>query len=427
MNLVGRIIGGLVLVLACGGMAWVAVHLGPSKSGDAAAKPEPPAKVTKPAKEADLNTIVLTEEAEKHLALKTGKVARQKVDRARTFGGEVAACPGRTVVVSAPLAGTIKAPAKGVPVPGKTIDKGTPVFLLVPLLTAEARASLANTFLEADGLVNSAEEQLELAKKVLARAEKLFKEEAGTKKAVDDAQAQRNIAEKAVETAKARRDLLQRTIGEADKGDVKPIPLDAPEGGLIRNLHAHENETVPSGTALFELTNLDKVWVRVPVYVGDVAELAPDSTARIGSLAGRPGAPTRDAKRVEAPPTANPLASTVDLYFELDNKDRDLAPGQRVGVTLDLSNNSKEESLVVPWKSVVHDIHGNTWVYQKVGEHTFARRRILVRFIHRDPDSHKTPENRNDLAVLLSGPAPGTEIVTDGAAELFGTELGGGK
>ena len=30
-------------------------------------------------------------------------------------------------------------------------------------------------------------------------------------------------------------------------------------------------------------------------------------------------------------------------------------------------------------------------------------------------------------AVLAQGPAPGTRVVTDGAAELFGTEFGAGK
>jgi hypothetical protein len=32
-----------------------------------------------------------------------------------------------------------------------------------------------------------------------------------------------------------------------------------------------------------------------------------------------------------------------------------------------------------------------------------------------------------DAAVLRQGPAPGTRVVTVGAAELFGTEFGAGK
>ena len=75
----------------------------------------------------------------------------------------------------------------------------------------------------------------------------------------------------------------------------------------------------------------------------------------------------------------------------------------------------EEESLVVPWAAILHDIQGNTWVYESIAPQTFARRRVqVVRIVGGD-------------AVLASGPKPGTKVVTDGAAELFGTEFGGGK
>jgi hypothetical protein len=87
--------------------------------------------------------------------------------------------------------------------------------------------------------------------------------------------------------------------------------------------------------------------------------------------------------------------------------------GQRVGVTLALR--SEEESLVVPWAGVLHDIHGGQWVYEKVGPQTFVRRRVQVaRVVGAD-------------AVLSGSFKAGAKIVTAGAAELFGTEFGAGK
>ncbi len=73
------------------------------------------------------------------------------------------------------------------------------------------------------------------------------------------------------------------------------------------------------------------------------------------------------------------------------------------------------ESLVVPWAAVLYDIHGTTWVYEKTAKTVFRRRRVLVRY------------TTDDLAVLAAGPKVGTEVVVDGAAELFGTEFGTGK
>ena len=73
----------------------------------------------------------------------------------------------------------------------------------------------------------------------------------------------------------------------------------------------------------------------------------------------------------------------------------------------------EDESLAVPRAALIRDIHGGAWVYEKTGDHAYARRRVLVDRVV------------GDLAVLASGPKPGAKVVTDGAAELFGTEFGG--
>jgi hypothetical protein len=59
----------------------------------------------------------------------------------------------------------------------------------------------------------------------------------------------------------------------------------------------------------------------------------------------------------------------------------------------------------------VTDINGGTWVYENVGEHKFARQRVAVKYV------------ADSLAVLDRGPAVGAKVVTEGAAELFGTEF----
>ena len=159
--------------------------------------------------------------------------------------------------------------------------------------------------------------------------------------------------------------------------------------------------------------SLDPVWVKVPVYVGDLARLATDQEATVGGLADVPGSSSKRAKPVPAPPSGDPLAATVNVFYEVENQDGSLQPGQRVGVTLPLRG--EEESLVVPRAALLRDIHGGAWVYEKTAPHTFARRRVVVERVV------------GDLAALASGPKPGAKVVTDGAAELFGAEFGGGK
>ena len=214
-----------------------------------------------------------------------------------------------------------------------------------------------------------------------------------------------------------RRQGLDEIVGAITRlkraGAGAPLTIESPTDGMLRALSAQPGQVVPAGGALFEIVDLSRMWIRVPVYVGDQSELAAEEDADVVPLASRPGPTSQRVRPVAAPPSANLLAGTVDLYYELANAESPLAPGQRVGVNIPLIGEA--DSLTLPWSAVVHDIHGGTWVYEMTAEHTFVRRRIVVRF------------TRGELAVLNSGPAVGAKVVTAGAAELFGTEVGFSK
>src|SRR5262249_3802998 len=125
------------------------------------------------------------------------------------------------------------------------------------------------------------------------------------------------------------------------------------------------------------------------------------------------GYETYPAKPVSAPPSADPIAVTVDLFYEVENKKGVFHPGEKVNVSVPIRGD--EESLVVPRSALYIDLHGGEWVYENVAPHKFARRRVLVDRVV------------GSSAVLASGPQPGAKVVTQGAAELFGKEFGFAK
>jgi RND family efflux transporter MFP subunit len=322
--------------------------------------------------------------------------------------------PGQAIVVSAPLAGVLKpAGGKSAPMAGLAVKRGEPLFQLLPLLDPVGRANLTAANVEAQGQVENAQEQLRGANIALDRAKKVLAGGAGTQRAVDEAQVQVDVASKTLAAATARKQLLDAVVGQAEAGTTAPVPVEAPENGVLRVVSALPGQTVPAGAALFEVVDLARVWVRVPVYVGDLADIDPSAPAAVGPLTARPGDPTRPATPVAAPPAANPVAGTADLFYALDNREARYGPGQRVGATLSLQGPA--DGLVVPWAAVVFDIHGGGWVYERTGDRAYARRRVVIRYVV------------GDTAVLASGPPPGTPVVTAGAAELFGTETGFSK
>jgi hypothetical protein len=66
----------------------------------------------------------------------------------------------------------------------------------------------------------------------------------------------------------------------------------------------------------------------------------------------------------------------------------------------------------IPYSAVLYDIDGATWTFTSPKPLVFVRQAIDVDAI------------RGDMAVLSEGPPAGTDVVTVGAAELLGAELG---
>jgi hypothetical protein len=70
---------------------------------------------------------------------------------------------------------------------------------------------------------------------------------------------------------------------------------------------------------------------------------------------------------------------------------------------------------IVPYAAVFYDLNGKSWVYTNPAPLTFVRASISVDSID------------GNLAVLSEGPPSGTQVVTVGSPELYGTEFGVGQ
>lgn len=399
---------------------------GCEKTGQSAPNKEPPpAEVAHEVHEDQLNTVELTSTAAKRIGLQTAAVEQRDVPRRRSYGGEVVLPTGASIVVSAPLTGELQGPPSGdVPGVGVKISQNQTLYRLVPLLSperdvltptqrvayAQARMQLAQAQIDTAGQVKQAQAQVDAAKITLQRAQRLLNDMVGTAKTVDDAKAQLEIAQKALDAAQERKVLLDEIKLDAEAGKVEPLPIASPRTGIVRSEFAVPGELVPAGSPLFEVMNPDPIWIKVPVYVGEAADVDMKAPSQVKSLSDPVDSTGVAAKPVSAPPTAVPQAAAVDLYYQLPNPDLKFRPGERVNVTLTLQ--SSAESLVVPWPAIVHDINGGTWLYEQTAPLTFVRRRVQIAYV------------TDEWAVLKQGPPAGAQVVTQGVAELFGAEFG---
>lgn len=368
-------------------------------------KEPPPAKVEGARPEAELATVTLTPEAEKRLGLAFAAVERRTVPHVRSVGGTVEAPPGRSLPVTAPLAGSVLPPPGGeVPIAGARVKRGQVLFRLAPLPPADRELQLDKVREEAA----AAAARLEVAREAALRAQKLREIGAGSVKAEQEAVAQRAQAEAALSAALSREGFLSKTDLASAGRVASALRVEAPRDGVLVDVSVAPGSTVMAGGAMGLVVADDVLWVRVPLYVGDLPSVARSEPATVTPLgaAGRSFA----ARLIDAPPRADAAAASTELAYELEATVEELRPGERVMVAVPLV--TSEEALVAPWSAVVYDIEGGTWVYAVKAPHVYARARVEVRRV------------AGGLAVLARGPAPGTQVVSEGVAELFGSEFG---
>jgi RND family efflux transporter MFP subunit len=400
------------LAIAALGLPGCVPPSSPAAATASKSKPEP-SKVSGAVKEADLATVTLKSEAESRVGIALAEVVRKPVPRTAIYAGIVEVPPGGLITVASPFNGILNVP-KGAefPTPGQPVKQGQAVFTFVPILSPEAIVQLAPALIQAEGQVKTFTEQLKQNKITLDRARTLQKEHLGGSAQVEDAQAAYDVTEAQLRAAERNRDILAQANNA--NGQFNAQDIVSPINGVIQSLPTQPGQRVPAAAPLFIVQILDPVWVRVPIYVGDLAKLAADREAEIRGVADLPGAPARHGRPIPAPPSGDPLAATVNIFYRVENKDSSLRTGQRVGVTVPLQG--EDENLVVPLSALVRDIHGNAWVYTKTGDHAFSRRLLMVE------------RTVGDLAIVASGKIkPGDQVVTTGAAELFGAEFGGFK
>lgn len=126
-----------------------------------------------------------------------------------------------------------------------------------------------------------------------------------------------------------------------------------------------------------------------------------------------PDLPARNAKNVRIslsePILGANAGEMLKIKYEVEGNLEGLRAGDRVPVKYSRRKSGGVRK-VVPYSAVLYDPQGKTWVYTSPEPLIFVRQPIVVDFIE------------GDRAVLKEGPAVGTEVVTAGAAELFGVE-----
>ncbi len=425
-----RIAGGLALLLFPPALALL---LGGCEGKDDDDEKE---KEKGPAVEAaggGLPVLSLTEKEEGSLGIRVEEARKEAVPREIELTGWVEPRPGASTEVRAPLAGHVL-PASSWPSPGRRVERDEVLASLRPALALPERLQAQALLAEIEARAADGERDIararaahDLAGAQLERAKGLLAETAGSRKALDEAAFQRAAAAAELRAAEEKRASLaeaRRRIAEGFEAPSPPdaapkgssgapaaIPLRSPLAGTLVAARAAPGEYVEAGRPVFEVADLETIWIRVPVFEGDLDRVDPRAPLLL-RLPGAPASSAAEARPAARSPAVDPARRTGDLFFELTNPERRLLRGESLAVRL--ATRESAEAVTVPAAAVVYDAAGGAWVYISRGDRRYARRRVETGAV-----SAGRVEVRRGLAA-------GDPVVEAGASELFGAEFGTG-
>lgn len=290
---------------------------------------------------------------------------------ARSVSGLARARPpaGGEASVTAPVDGVVSAPSgpAGWPYPGRRVERGAPLFELVPRVAADRSLPA----LEAE--VTALETERVSARSRLGRLEELLALEAVSLREVEDARTHVEILD--TRYAASTRDLAAARSAR-EGGTAGALSLRAPLRGQIASVAASPGQTVAAGEILARLVRTDRIWLEVAVAPAAARELASAGVSGV-VLTFSEGLPVRieeGLRRVSVSPEMAPSTGTVTVLLEVPS-----SPGLILGTTAQaqilLAEN--REGVVVPASAVIDD-GGVPVVYLQLSGERFARQEIHV-------------------------------------------------
>jgi Cu(I)/Ag(I) efflux system membrane fusion protein len=152
----------------------------------------------------------------------------------------------------------------------------------------------------------------------------------------------------------------------------KSVTIDSPTNGYVLNKIAVEGARVTLGEPLFEIANLDRVWIQADVYESELPfiRLGASATTTLSYIPGR----TWTGRVTFIAPTVDPMTRTVKVRSEFDNADGALKPDMFGDVVIE---QPARQVVVVP-DSAVLQTGTRAVVFVVKGDGTFEPREVSV-------------------------------------------------
>ncbi len=267
--------------------------------------------------------------------------------------------------------------------------------------------------------VQSAQQGLDAAKRLVDSREKLYKDGALPRRQVDEAlvlyaqaKAQFDTANKHLESvqgvsrvedvniARAQADSAKGKM-DAARAQLSYAEVHSPISGIVSERMLFPGEMAQAGTPLLNVMDVSNVIARVSIPQAQAGFVHVGQAAKVVASDGTAAA---DGKITVISPAVDPQATTLEVWVQMSNPGGRLKPGGTVKVTIQCD--TLKDALVVPTVALLPHEDGSTAVYVVNKENLIHVHKV------------QTGIRNADKTQIVSGVQEGDVVVVEGGVGL---------
>ena len=319
-------------------------------------------------------TFMVEKETQFLFNILTQKISMGDFNESSVLLGTVTAAPQGRAVIQSPQAGKIVSLRVA---PGQRVGKGQVVAVIEQQVDAGTQISIISQS-------NTVNAEYEAAK---AQYERL--------KAIEDIAAKKDITEAKAryESAKKNKALFDANTGK-NTGSTKAITLTSPVSGVVGTFNYAIGAVVSGGETLFEITNLDQLFVEAQVFTADVEKMKSATAFTTNSIS---DASTYRMKMISTAQSVNTGNQSQKVVFEIVNPKGQFKIGENVNVRM--TGSSVVRQVVIPNEAIT-EVNGKPAIFIKDNAEQYS-----ISFILKGDSNDK-------FTVIGKGAEEGERIVT---------------
>jgi membrane fusion protein, heavy metal efflux system len=326
------------------------------------------------------SVFIVEKETQFLFNIQTQKIGTGDFNESSVLLGTVTAAPQGMAVIQSPQTGKIVSLRVS---PGQRVGKGQVVAVIEQQVDAGTQISIISQS-------NSVNAEYEAAK---AQYERL--------KAIEDIAAKKDVTEAKArfESAKKNKELFDANAGKST-GSTKLVTITSPINGLVGTFNYAIGAVVSSGETLFEIINLDKVFVEAQVFTADVPKIK-----SVISFTSKSNSDTSSyqLKLISSAQEVNTGNQSQKLVFEIINPAGQFKIGENINVRM--TGNQVVRQVVIPNEAIT-DVNGKPAIFIKDKAEQYS-----ISFIVKGQDNDK-------FTVINKGTEDGERIVTSNVYQM---------